>query len=49
MIILNIYDVYINVNLMAENVIRIKIGITINTNVNVKIRKDMHKGLYLES
>ena len=35
------YHMYVNVSLMVENVTQIKIGIMINVNVSVKIKKNM--------
>ena len=47
----NIFRVIADVNLMVENVIQIKSGITISVDVSVKIRQILHmqKRLYLES
>ena len=36
-----LYHANVNVNLMVENVIQIKIGITINLDGNVKMQKRM--------
>ena len=35
------YHMYVNVSLMVENVTQIKIGIMINVNVSVKIKKNI--------
>ena len=46
----NIYHVSVNVNLIIENVIQIKSGITINVGVSAKSQKNIMcvKKLYLE-
>ena len=46
----NIFYANVNVNLMVENVIQVKIGITINTIKGPKIRENIKYGkkLYLE-
>ena len=37
------YHMYVNVSLMVENVTQIKIGIMINVNVSVKIKKNIRR------